>query len=166
MVSSFAINQLKADSMVDMDLVDSLYVYCGVVEPCVVGDSQVPLPAEGEHGQLVTRFYENVHYIRRRRESFQTIKINIRDRAGNVVPFEQGTLKVTLHFRQHKRLSTLWPWKAEACPCIAGHPIRGDIWTRRLDEKHSPTGNSPPQTWRATGATYMHFCGGQRDYES
>ena len=128
MVSSFASNQLKADSVVDMDPVDSLYVYCDVVEPRVVGDSQVPLlrivPAEGDHGQLVTRIYENVHYVRLQRKSFQTIEINIRDRTGNIVPFEQGTLNVTLHFRQRKRLSTLWTWKAEACPCILGRPIK------------------------------------------
>ena len=128
MVSSFASNQLKADSVVDMDPVDSLYVYCDVVEPRVVGDSQVPLlrivPAEGDHGQLVTRIYENVHYVRLQKKNFQTIEINIRDRTGNIVPFEQGTLNVTLHFRQRKRLPTLWTWKAEACPCILEHPIR------------------------------------------
>ena len=111
MFSSFANNQIKADSVVDMDPVDSLYVYCDVVEPRVVGDSQVPLlrivPAEGDHGQLVTRIYENVHYVRLQRKSFQTIEINIRDRTGNIVPFEQGTLNVTVHFRQRKRLSTL-----------------------------------------------------------
>ena len=111
-----------------MDPVDSLYVYCDVVEPRMVGDSQVPLlrivPAEGDHGQLVTRIYENVHYVRLQRKSFQTIEINIRDRTGNIVPFEQGTLNVTLHFCQRKRLPTLWTWKAEACPCILERPIR------------------------------------------
>ena len=128
MVSSFANNQSKADSVVDMDPVDSLYVYCDVVEPRVVGDKQVPLlrivPVEGDHGQLMTRIYENVHYVRLQQKSFQTIEIDIRDRTGNMVPFEQGTLNVTLHFRQRKRLSTLWTWKAEACLCILEHPIR------------------------------------------
>ena len=128
MVSSFANNQSKADSVVDMDPVGSLYIYCDVVEPWVVGDKQVPLlrivPAEGDHDQLMTRIYENVHYVRLQRKSFQTIEINIRDRTENIVPFEQGTLNVTLHFCQHKRLSTLWTWKAEACPCILEHPIR------------------------------------------
>ena len=111
MVSSFASNQLKTDLVVDMDPVDSLYVYCDVAEPHMVGDSQVPLLrivlVKGDHGQLVTRVYGNVHYVRLQKKNFQTIKINIRDHTGNVVPFEQGTLKVTLHFRQRKRLSTL-----------------------------------------------------------
>ena len=168
MVSSFAISQLKADSVVDKDPVDFLYVYCDVLEPRVLGDSQVPLlrivPAKGNNDQLVTRVYENVHYVQFQRKSFQTIEINIRDRAGNV-PFEQGTLNVTFHFRQRKCLSTLWAWKAEARPCIVGHPIRGDM-DSEAQWKHSPTGNSPSQTCRATDATHRHFCGGQRDCES
>ena len=128
MVSSFANNQSKAESVVNMDPVDSLYVYCDVVEPRVEGDKQVILfrivPAEGDHGQLMTQIYKNVHYVRLQRKSFQTIEIDIRDRPGNIVPFEQGTLNVTLHFCQRKRLSTLWTWKAEACLCILEHPIR------------------------------------------
>ena len=95
----------------DLDPVDSLFVYCDVLEHRVVGDSQVPLlrivPVEGSHGELVTRIYENVHYVRLQRKTFQTIEINIRDRTGINVPFEAGTLNVTLHFRQRKRLSTL-----------------------------------------------------------
>ena len=107
----FTIGRMKTTQVVDMDPIDSLFVYCDAAEPRVVGDSQVPLlrivPAEGDHGELVTRVYENVHYVRLQRKSFQTIEINIRDRTGNKVPFEQGTLNVTLHFRQRKRLSTL-----------------------------------------------------------
>ena len=126
--SSFQAGQMKSTQVVDMDPVDSLYIYCNVVEPRVVGDKQVPLlrivPAEGDHGQLMTQIYENVHYVRLQRKSFQTIEIDIRDRTGNILPFEQGTLNVTLHFRQRKRLSTLWTWKAEACPCILEHAIR------------------------------------------
>lgn len=100
-----------ADDVADLDTVDSLYVYCDVVQPRVVGDSQVPLlrivPVEGKHGDLVTRIYENVHYVRVQKKNFQSMEINIRDRTGQKVPFERGTLNVTLHFRQRKRLSTL-----------------------------------------------------------
>ena len=101
----------QGTQVVDMDPVDSLYVYCDVVEPRIVGDSLVPLlrivPPEGKNGETITRIYENVHYVRLQQKSFQTIEINIRDRAGVSVPFEQGTLSVTLHFRQRKRFSTL-----------------------------------------------------------
>ena len=126
--SSFQPGQMKSTQVADMDPVDSLYVYCDVLEPRVVGDKQVPLlrivPAEGDHGQLMTWIYENVHYVRLQWKSFQTNEINIRDCTGNIVPFEQGTWNVTLHFRQRKRLSTLWTWKAEACLCILERLIR------------------------------------------
>ena len=102
---------LQGEEITDLDPIDSMYVYCDVVEPRVVGDSLVPLlrivPVEGEHNDLVTRIYENVHYVRLQRKSFEAIEINIRDRTGQKVPFERGTLNVTLHFRQRKRLSTL-----------------------------------------------------------
>ena len=95
----------------DLDPMDSLYVYCDVLEPRVVGDTLAPLlrivPVEGKHGDLITRIYENVHYIRVQKKNFQTVEINIRDRTGKKVSFEPGTLNVTLHFRRRKRLSTL-----------------------------------------------------------
>ena len=109
--SYFSNNSRVADAVVDMNLLDSLYVYCDVVEPRVVGDSLTPLlrivPVEGEHGELVTRIYTNVHYVRVQRKTFQTLEVNIRDRTGKKVPFERGTLNVTLHFRRSKRFSTL-----------------------------------------------------------
>jgi hypothetical protein len=101
----------KAPEVVDMDPVDTMYVYCDVVEPRVVGDSLVPLlrivPAGGYHGQLVTLIYDHIHYVRVAKKNFQTVEIDIRDRIGRKVPFEQGSLNITLHFRQRKRLSTL-----------------------------------------------------------
>ena len=61
-ISSFVSNQSKADSVVVTDPCDSLFVYCDVLEPRVVGDSQASLlkivPVEGEHGQLMTRIFK------------------------------------------------------------------------------------------------------------
>ena len=109
--SYFTRDSRVTDSVVDMNPLDSLYVYCDVVEPRVVGDSLTPLlrivPVEGEHGEIVTRIYNNVHYVRVQRKTFQTLEVNIRDRTGKKVPFERGTLNVTLHFRRSKCFSTL-----------------------------------------------------------
>jgi hypothetical protein len=94
-----------------MEPLDALFVYCDVMEPRVVGDSLVPLlrivPVQGEHGRQITQIYQHVHYFKVQKKKFQTIEINIRDHTGKKVSFEDGTLNVTLHFRQHKRLSTL-----------------------------------------------------------
>ena len=101
----------EASYEADLDPMDSLYVYCDILEPRVVGDTLAPLvrivPVEGKHGDLITRIYENVHYIRVQKKNFQTVEINIRDRTGKKVSFEPGTLNITLHFRRRKRLSTL-----------------------------------------------------------
>ena len=96
------------DSVVDMNPLDFLYVYCDVVEPRVVGDSLTPLlpivPVEVDHGEFVTWI---VHYVRVQRKTFQTLEVNIRHRTGKKVSFERGTLNVTLHLRRSKHFSTL-----------------------------------------------------------
>lgn len=93
---------------VDMDPLHSIYVYCDLVEKRVVGDKMVPLlrviPAEGNHGEMVTRIYENVHYVPIQLKSFEGVEIDIRDNTGVSVPFERGTLNVTLHFRRRQRI--------------------------------------------------------------
>ena len=93
---------------VDMDRVDSLYVYCDVVEPIVVGDVMAPLlrivPVRGRNGETIIKSYQNVHYIPLQHKTFQTVEIDIRDRTGKKVPFERGTVNVTLHFRRRRRM--------------------------------------------------------------
>ena len=91
-----------------MNPIHSLQVYCDLVEPRVVGDVLVPLlrivPVKGSHGDTVSKSYENVHYVPLSRKTFQTVEIDIRDHAGDIVPFERGTLNVTLHFRRRRLL--------------------------------------------------------------
>lgn len=84
----------------------SLYVYCPLVDPRLVGDAQVPLlrivPVEGKGGQLVTRVFDPIQYFPLVQRRFQTVEINIRDDAGDIVPFERGRVVVTLHCRKRK----------------------------------------------------------------
>ena len=93
---------------VDMDPLHSIYVYCDLVEPRVVGDKLTPLlrvvPVTGTTGEMVTRSYENVHYVTVQQKSLETVEINIRDDQGENVSFERGTLNVTLHFRRKRYL--------------------------------------------------------------
>ena len=98
----------RGELVVDMDPLHSLYVYCDLVESRIVGDKLVPLlrvvPVQGSDGDMVTRIYENVHYVPLQRKSFDTLEIDIKDSTGEKVPFERGTLNVTLHFRRHRRV--------------------------------------------------------------
>ena len=98
----------EASLPVDMDPLHSIYIYCDLIEPRVVGDSMTQLlrvvPVEGRSGEMVTRIYENVHYTPIQRKSFESVEIDIRDSLGKKVPFERGTLNVTLHFRRRRHL--------------------------------------------------------------
>jgi roadblock/LC7 domain-containing protein len=84
----------------------SLFIYCDVVEPVVVGDAKVPLLRTvnigGKEGLTINRIYQNVQYVPLHRKQFDTVEIDIRDDTGRRVPFERGKVVVTLHFRQRK----------------------------------------------------------------
>ena len=56
----------------------------------------------GEHGSYVSKNFERPHYVPLNKKIFDTISINIRDEAGDLVAFEHGKVIVTLHFRRSK----------------------------------------------------------------
>lgn len=84
----------------------SLYVYCNVVEPHMVGDVLAPLlrivPIRGKDGDLVTRSYDNISYHPVQQKHFDTVELDIRDDTGRRVSFERGKVVITLHFRQRR----------------------------------------------------------------
>ena len=56
-----------ADWVIDVTRgINSLYVYCPLVEVRMVGDAQVPLlrivPVEGRNPEMVTRVFDSVQY--------------------------------------------------------------------------------------------------------
>lgn len=110
MVQNYSIKSHPGDGVVDMAHgFYSMYVYCDIVEDRIVGDSTVPLlrnvPIEGKHGDIITRTYENIHYLPVQKKMFDTLEINIRDDTGVLVPFERGKVTVTLHFRKRSLLA-------------------------------------------------------------
>ena len=68
------------------------------------GDVVVPLLRtviiKGEHGSYVSKKFERPHYVPLK--IFDTISINTRDEAGDLVAFEHGQVIITLHFRRSK----------------------------------------------------------------
>ena len=82
----------------------TLFIYCDIVEPQLVGDAHVPLlrtvAVEGKDGDVVAKAFDNIHYIGLGRSTFQDIEIHITDDTGTNVPFENGRVIVKLHFRQ------------------------------------------------------------------
>jgi hypothetical protein len=70
----------------------SLYVYCPLVEPRMVGDAQVQLlrivPVEGRDTEMVTRVFDPVQNCPLVLRRFQTVEIDIRDDTRVKIPFE------------------------------------------------------------------------------
>ena len=82
----------------------TLYVYCSLCEPQVVGDYYVPLLRSvnigGNDGDVVTKSYTDPHYVPINTSKFDTIEINIKDDTDHNVSFQTGKVVCKLHFRQ------------------------------------------------------------------
>ena len=75
----------EVEEVVGLDVLDSLYVYCDVGKPRVVGDNLTPhfriMPVDSM--KILARcFNENVHYVRVQGKTFQTLEINKRECTG------------------------------------------------------------------------------------
>lgn len=83
-----------------------MFVYCDIIEPRIVGDVYAPLlrvlqlRQKGEYGSTEVKTFSPAHYFPLLLSSFRTIEISIRDDQGKAIPFDHGTLTVTLHLRR------------------------------------------------------------------
>ena len=82
------------------------YVYTDIIKCQYHGDAVVPVlrlvTVKGEHASYVSKNFERPHYVPLNKKIFDTISINIRDKAGDLVAFEHGKVIITLHFRRCK----------------------------------------------------------------
>ena len=82
------------------------YVYTDIIKSQYHGDVVVPVlcsvTVKGEHGNYVSKNFETPHYVPLNKKFFDTISINIRVEAGDLVAFEQGKVIITLHSRRSK----------------------------------------------------------------
>ena len=82
------------------------YVYTDIIEGQYYGDVVAKIlqtvTVKGEHGSYVNKHYERPNYLPLSLNNFDTISINIRDEAGDLVAFEYGKVNITLHFRRRK----------------------------------------------------------------
>ena len=83
---------------------NSLYIYCSICEPQIVGDAYVPLLRtvflSGRHGQMINHIYDAPHYVPVNTDTFDTIEINIKNDMNENVSFKTGKVICKLHFRQ------------------------------------------------------------------
>ena len=82
----------------------SIYVYCDIIQPQIVGNKTVPLLDiiwdEGKGKCETTHSSENLHYVPLRTKSFEEVKVLLRSSTDERTSFERGHTSVTLHFRQ------------------------------------------------------------------
>ena len=86
------------------DNTQTFYIYCDILENVAVGDTLAPLlrtiDVEGERGTMIHRNFDQPRYLPVQKKNFDTLEILIKDGLGREVPFDKGTLIVTLHFRR------------------------------------------------------------------
>ena len=87
--------------------IDHLYLYCDIVEPQIVGDTKAPLlrcvPVKGRHGDIMSKSFQNTHYLPLAQTSFSSIRININGDNDKPIPFLFGKSMLTLHFKQTRK---------------------------------------------------------------
>lgn len=90
-----------------MDINDGfhhLFVYTNLIEARPVGDTIAPLlriiPVLHAGGTVnKINSFNNVHYLPVKRQIFESVEIDIRDGTGDNIPFERGSILITLHFK-------------------------------------------------------------------
>ena len=87
----------------------NLYVYCDLVEPRTVGDTQVSLlttlanPSGGSFGDTIVKRFDTIRYLKLGKNRFDTVKVDILSDFGKPIPFEDGKVFVELHLRKVKK---------------------------------------------------------------
>lgn len=99
---------LKAPHVANIDcgVPDLMLIYCDVIEPQITGDSwsKVLRTLNTSDGNVnyfskpCSVEFTQLHYIPLQKKIFDSVRIDIRDVTGKLLPFQYGTLTVKLHF--------------------------------------------------------------------
>ena len=88
----------------DLRDIASIFVYCNIVQPQIVGNTSVPLlrtiAVSGKSGDVITKTFNNIQYVPVQTKSFENIETILRTVTGDSVPFEGGKVIATLYFRK------------------------------------------------------------------
>ncbi len=86
--------------------IDSLYVYCDIVEPQIVGNGMHQLldtvAVSGNFGDIIDRRFSTPHYIPLLAKQFDSISFTIKDDLDRLIPFNFGKCIIKLHFRRRR----------------------------------------------------------------
>lgn len=85
------------------NIIQSLFVYCDIIDYQYVGDAYVPLlrnvVVENSFPKTAIAHYDNPHYLNINKSEINTIHVEIRDDSGQTIKFDKGKVIIKLHFR-------------------------------------------------------------------
>ena len=85
--------------------IDSLYIYCDIVQPQLVGNKREQLlrivPAQGKYGDMIGHTFTAPHYIPVLNKQFSTVEISIKTDTDQPFAFQYGKSVLKLHFRKY-----------------------------------------------------------------
>ena len=83
------------------------YIYASIIDPIIVGGNKVPLLrtlwVESKYilGDVISEVLDNPMYLNTSSNTLNNIEVEIRDDAGNYIPFPYGSKScITLHFKK------------------------------------------------------------------
>ena len=97
---------LHAESIYNLKIDKSMFLYCDVVKESYVNEHLQPLlryiviPYSASYGDQIVLNYPICNYIPVRYNEFETIEITLKDENGKNFPFQSGNIGVVLHFRK------------------------------------------------------------------
>ena len=96
---------ILGERMIDLTSnLNSLYVYCDLLQPVLVGDTKAPLlrivDKSKKTGDVTYRAMNPIQYVPIQKKCFDTIEIKLVTDTGVVVPFFPGKCVVVLEFRR------------------------------------------------------------------
>lgn len=84
----------------------SIYIYTDIVSCVPVGDVEAPLlkivDTKGHFPSTQTRNYKSIQYVPLQKRLFDSLEIHIKDDKNLFIPFESGSVIITLHFRRRQ----------------------------------------------------------------
>lgn len=85
--------------------ITSLFVYCDVIKPYIVGNVMAPLLRTvtfnvKQYGEMIHVNYTNPMYLNLNQSYFDKMNITIYDSVGELIPFVEGLTTIILHFKR------------------------------------------------------------------
>ncbi|EGT45229.1 hypothetical protein CAEBREN_15169 [Caenorhabditis brenneri] len=95
----------KAEKKIDyFGNVSTLYLYCDVVDPIIVGNTKSSLlsiiPCKGKYGEMIHSTISHPRYLPLMKSTIDTIRVEFLTEFGEPIDFNWGSTIIVLHFKK------------------------------------------------------------------